>query len=77
MFAIFSELGWPWSLMSLLKVIPSSLRDLAYDQFAKYRYRMFGKRELNNLCLMLPPDQRSLILDEAPTDPKINQSLSS
>jgi predicted DCC family thiol-disulfide oxidoreductase YuxK len=36
--------GWP-SLFRLLKFIPKSIRDFAYDLIAKNRYVIFGKKE--------------------------------
>jgi predicted DCC family thiol-disulfide oxidoreductase YuxK len=36
--------GWP-RLFRLIKFIPKSLRDFAYDLIAKNRYALFGKRD--------------------------------
>ena len=36
--------GWP-SLFRLLKFIPKSIRDFAYDLIAKNRYALFGKKD--------------------------------
>ena len=38
-----SHLGGWWRLALVARVIPAFLRDAAYDLFARYRYRMFGK----------------------------------
>ncbi|MFM6995182.1 MAG: thiol-disulfide oxidoreductase DCC family protein [Sediminibacterium sp.] len=35
--------GWP-RFFRMLKFIPKPIRDFFYDSFAKYRYRLFGKR---------------------------------
>lgn len=43
--------GWP-RIFSLLKFIPKPIRDFFYDIFAKYRYRLFGKKPH---CML--PDQ--------------------
>lgn len=32
-------------LLIIFKLIPVGLRDLIYDLFSKYRYRLFGRRE--------------------------------
>ena len=41
--------GWP-RLFYMLKFIPKPIPDFFYDTFAKYRYRLFGKR----LSCMIP-----------------------
>lgn len=41
--------GWP-RLFYMLKFIPKPIPDFFYDNFAKYRYRLFGKR----LSCMIP-----------------------
>jgi predicted DCC family thiol-disulfide oxidoreductase YuxK len=40
---ILRELGGGWRLAAALNVVPRVLRDLAYDQVARTRYRVFGK----------------------------------
>jgi predicted DCC family thiol-disulfide oxidoreductase YuxK len=57
---ILSRLGGPWGLLSLLRVIPSFLRDPIYGFVARNRYRWFGKRET---CRLPSPDERALFLD--------------
>jgi predicted DCC family thiol-disulfide oxidoreductase YuxK len=44
-FAIARYLGGPWRLAEILRVVPRFLRDWAYDQFARYRYRLFGRHQ--------------------------------
>lgn len=41
--------GWP-RLFYMLKFIPKPISDFFYDNFAKFRYRLFGKR----LSCMIP-----------------------
>ncbi len=36
-------LGWPWKALGLFRVLPRSIRDAAYDLFARHRYRLFGR----------------------------------
>lgn len=36
--------GFP-KLFVLLKIIPAGIRDVCYDVFSKYRYKLFGKKE--------------------------------
>ena len=42
---IWSRLGWPWKAVTIGRLIPRSLRDVAYRFVARNRYRIFGKRE--------------------------------
>lgn len=42
--AIYEKLGWPWRLVSALRIIPAFVRDPAYRLIARHRYRFFGKR---------------------------------
>jgi predicted DCC family thiol-disulfide oxidoreductase YuxK len=53
-------LGGPWYLALAAYVIPRFVRDFLYDQFAKRRYRWFGKYET---CLLPPPEVRERFLD--------------
>lgn len=53
-------LGGPWYIALAAYVIPRSVRDFLYDQFAKRRYRWFGKYET---CLLPPPEVRERFLD--------------
>jgi predicted DCC family thiol-disulfide oxidoreductase YuxK len=42
---ILTALGWPWSMMAVLRIIPRFLRDALYNFVAVNRYRVFGKYE--------------------------------
>ena len=53
-------LGGPWKLALAGYIIPRSIRDYFYDQFAKRRYRWFGKYDS---CLLPPPEVRARFLD--------------
>jgi len=53
-------LGGLWKLTLAGYIIPRSIRDYLYDQFAKRRYRWFGKYET---CLLPPPEVRARFLD--------------
>lgn len=53
-------LGGIWYLFYPLILAPASWRDMAYDWFAKRRYRFFGKQEA---CRMPTPEERSRFLD--------------
>ena len=40
--AIADYLGGPWRAATILKLVPSAVRDWGYDLFARHRYRLFG-----------------------------------
>ena len=42
---ICKELGALWSLIYILILVPTSIRDYVYDIVAKNRYKWFGKKE--------------------------------
>jgi len=53
-------LGGFWRLFLAARLLPASLRDFLYDQFARRRYRWFGKYDA---CMLPPPEARSRFLD--------------
>jgi predicted DCC family thiol-disulfide oxidoreductase YuxK len=50
---VLRRLGFPWSLLYPLILVPGPMRDLLYDWIARRRYRWFGKRDV---CMMPTPD---------------------
>lgn len=56
---ILRDLGKLWSLLFALVVFPVFIRDFFYDQFAKRRYLLFGKKEE---CMIPTKEQRSRFL---------------
>ncbi len=47
-------LGWPWRLLArTLLLMPRPLRDAVYDQVARHRHRIFGRRDS---CELPRPD---------------------
>ncbi len=64
---IARDLGFPWSLAAVFRLVPRPIRDLFYDLVAKNRYRVFGKRET---CRLPTPDERERFLDPLPVEPK-------
>ncbi|MFB6465921.1 thiol-disulfide oxidoreductase DCC family protein [Cytobacillus sp. Hz8] len=48
-----------WKLGSLFFVIPTPIRDVAYDFIAKKRYQWFGKSES---CMLPTPDMKKRFL---------------
>lgn len=59
MLSIYEALGFPWRMVSLLRVIPAFVRDPVYRWAARNRYRWFGKRDE---CWVAPPEYRQRIL---------------
>lgn len=58
---ILAQLGGPWKLMRVFRIVPRFLRDAAYALFARHRYRLFGKLDA---CSLPSPEHRSRFLDE-------------
>jgi predicted DCC family thiol-disulfide oxidoreductase YuxK len=56
---IARKLSGAWSLFYGFVVVPSFIRDVFYNLFAKYRYKMFGKQDA---CMMPTPEVRSRFL---------------
>ncbi len=42
---VAGELGFPYTLLKALMLIPKSIRDFVYDFIAKNRYKWFGKTD--------------------------------
>lgn len=59
LFVVLAELGWPWSLLLLLRLFPRGFRDRLYSLFARYRYQILGKVEAAQFC-QVHTDQRHL-----------------
>ena len=49
-----AHMGGLWRLVLLFLLVPLCIRDFFYSQFARNRYRLFGRRE--DTCRMLTPD---------------------
>ncbi|MBX9850816.1 MAG: thiol-disulfide oxidoreductase DCC family protein [Cytophagaceae bacterium] len=52
-------LGGLWSMLYAFIIIPSFIRDFFYELIAKYRYKLFGKKES---CRMPDPEIRTRFL---------------
>ena len=57
---IFKDLGGFYSLFGVLKIIPVSLRDLAYDFIARNRYGWFGQTQS---CRLPSESEKAYFLD--------------
>ncbi len=40
---VAGELGWPWRMAVLMRVLPTAILDRVYDIVARNRYRVFGR----------------------------------
>lgn len=56
---IAKRMGFPWSLAYVLVIVPPFVRDAAYQLLAKYRYRLFGRRDS---CRLPTPEERGRFL---------------
>jgi dsDNA-specific endonuclease/ATPase MutS2 len=56
---IARKLSGYWSWFYGFTVVPSLIRDVFYNLFAKYRYKMFGKQEA---CMLPTPEIRARFL---------------
>jgi len=52
--------GWPWRLLRVLRWLPRVLRDGGYDLFARWRHRLFGRRDA---CRIPAPAERVRFID--------------
>ncbi len=56
---ISSEFGGLWTLFSILKWIPTPIRNAIYDFVARYRYRWFGRKDA---CMIPTPELQAKFL---------------
>jgi predicted DCC family thiol-disulfide oxidoreductase YuxK len=56
---MFEGLGFPWSLLRILRVVPEAVRDRLYDLIARNRLKLFGRREA---CFLAEPGQEERFL---------------
>lgn len=52
---VFKDMGFPFSLMYLFIIIPTSIRNAIYDLIAKNRYRIFGEKDT---CRLPTPEEK-------------------
>ena len=57
---ILKALGGIWKLAVFFKIIPKSIRNFIYHLIAKYRYRIFGKRDT---CMAPTEKMRSKFIE--------------
>jgi predicted DCC family thiol-disulfide oxidoreductase YuxK len=56
---IFELLGFPWSLLTVGRLLPRGVRDRLYTRIARNRQRWFGKRDA---CYLPDPSEREWFL---------------
>lgn len=56
---IIRRLGIPWSMLYAFILVPKGVRNYFYRLFAKYRYRIFGKKDQ---CMLPSPEIRARFL---------------
>lgn len=54
-------LGGGWRMALLVALVPRPLRDVFYDLFARWRYRLFGRYDS---CPVMPPELRDRFLGQ-------------
>ena len=52
-FCVFNVVGYPWKLISFLKILPKSVLNFFYERVARNRYALFGKQDV---CLVPTAD---------------------
>lgn len=57
---IARRLGRPWSGLAAARLLPLSIRDVAYRWVARYRFRLFGRLDA---CRIPTPELRARFLD--------------
>ena len=57
---VIASLGFPWSLLALLLIVPQFISDFCYSMFASVRIRLFGQKDA---CRRMTPDLRRRFLE--------------
>jgi predicted DCC family thiol-disulfide oxidoreductase YuxK len=57
---ILKSLGGAWKAVGIFGALPATVTDVLYDMTAKYRYKIFGKKET---CRIPTKEERALFLD--------------
>jgi predicted DCC family thiol-disulfide oxidoreductase YuxK len=50
-----------WKLLGVVRIVPRSIRDYAYDVVARNRYRWFGRHDA---CIVPTPELQRRFIDE-------------
>ena len=57
---VASELGWPWKVAVVMRVLPAAILDGIYNRVARHRYRVFGRKAQ---CLIPRPEFRGRFVE--------------
>jgi predicted DCC family thiol-disulfide oxidoreductase YuxK len=57
---VAGELGWPWRVAALMRVLPTAILDRIYNVIARHRYRVFGRYDQ---CLIPRPEFRGRFVE--------------
>lgn len=57
---VMATLGWPWRILSAVRLIPRPIGDWMYDRIARNRYRLFGRYDS---CRLPSPELRDRIIE--------------
>lgn len=57
---ICRNLPFPWKLLYAFSIVPSSIRDKAYDWFANNRFKWLGKKQQ---CKLPTPEERQKFIE--------------
>ena len=57
---VAGELGWPWRLALLMRVVPTAILNRVYDAISRTRYHFFGRLER---CLAPRPEFQHRFID--------------
>ncbi len=61
-FSVISELGIPWNLILIARILPLRLWNAIYTLYAQNRFRLFGAAAPEQLCDRLPTEQAQYLL---------------
>ena len=57
---VLKDIGGLWALLYAFIIVPRLLRDGVYNMVARYRYRIFGKRDT---CMVPTPEIKKRFID--------------
>ena len=57
---VAGELGFPWKMAVMMRILPAAMLDRAYDVIARNRYRVFGRYDR---CLTPRPEFRDRFVE--------------
>lgn len=57
---ILRQMSGAWPLMYAFIIVPKAIRDFAYQQIARNRYKLFGKKDS---CMVPTPELRAKFVE--------------